>query len=863
MKITLVIMAMAYQVSIVLTQFDEQAPLIYLGTDHYVEQRRLIVDLAIAIANPCPRISLSRKYYPEIRDNTMDESNGHYTNPKVEDYEGFYPLPHTYSSNMDRRYTYFRGAADYVKNISYVYEYGNCYADIDPYAELKQHEERTKEELKITPNDVREVDVLYPYRLRYIEASQIAIDLGISNDDLCWPGELIASLTALRTKCNKLWSQLKTEITRFDSAPIVHKAYYENNHNQRPHKRTHKRTYKDLQYPEAPVKTTSEVHNKTVANATKTTTPPSKDETSPRIEDNMINTDKFDNLLLGENWHIRHFRKREAKRYKRGFWGAAAKLGLEALLSPVGGVVIANIATDLIKYAWESFTAPGNDRMESIKKGLATEITASKITTSALEKSIEATSILSKKTELMEAKWVLIRKNDLKVTALTDAINKGFEDAILALEQLTEAKSNGNVNTYAIKHLTGIAEFTKFPSRFTDITDSELNYIEGDFDKRVLNKSEAYVIHLQFNLHEVPQDTYVAKIKAFDHWDIANENLLHYIGKPYVVYNETNNCAKGIDMPETPLINEDCKERDYIDPELSSWQTIAHGDPRKIKLDPVRIHANKYSYVYCFPHNITVYNTTEICPPQLFRLPILSPFQIPATNVNWTPTSIKMQSDWKMDEKIYNSIHSQHFPTDSSADSSGRVAHLLLSAHADLRRKTELLDSIKLDEAQRGRTWMYGILYTLITSIVCAMVICTGYYCYKFQICYKVYMLVVADEIETAQDGSRRLSVSRRKDSKNRKRLEQLRQTQKNLQIMINTATQPRHGSAQSSQTQTSSLSPNYPSEGMEMEPFKKELEDVEKQIAAEEFRLAQAQAETAFINYPGLPSGSAPPTPR
>lgn len=219
-----------------------------------------------------------------------------------------------------------------------------------------------------------------------------------------------------------------------------------------------------------------------------------------------------------------------------------------------------------------------------------------------------------------------------------------------------------------------------------------------------------------------------------------------------------------------------------------------------------------------------------------------------------------MDTKWQMEERIYNSIHSQHFPSDTSSDSSGRVAHLLLNAHADLRKKTQLLDSIKLEEAQKGSRWLYGILYTIVSSCVCGMTVTIVYYCYKFQICSKMYMLVVADEIETTPTGGRRFSVSGRGSSKDQKRLEKLRQTQKNLQILINTATAPRHSSTQSALTQTSTISPDYPGGDIELAVVQRELEQVNRKIEQEERLLREA--ETPFIVYPGLPSGSAPPTP-
>lgn len=84
------------------------------------------------------------------------------------------------------------------------------------------------------------------------------------------------------------------------------------------------------------------------------------------------------------------------------------------------------------------------------------------------------------------------------------------------------------------------------------------------------------------------------------------------------------NCVKGISDPiDDDFVESDCEDKDEEEPALSEWKAVTSGNPAKYPLKTTYHSAFPNTFIYCYPHSITIGVTnkqTKPSPPYVFLL---------------------------------------------------------------------------------------------------------------------------------------------------------------------------------------------------------------------------------------------------
>lgn len=136
-------------------------------------------------------------------------------------------------------------------------------------------------------------------------------------------------------------------------------------------------------------------------------------------------------------------------------------------------------------------------------------------------------------------------------------------------------------------------------------------------------------IAVRFNLLTTSMDTQVYAIRGISHF--VNETfepvLMKYVGPSHALFNETNQCSKGLHNPEKRIYNS-CSTKQQKDPRLSDWQPVT--DPEEVlQLSKPSVYkTDTESIIYCLYSHIVINGIKVSCPPYAFRLPITIAFEI-------------------------------------------------------------------------------------------------------------------------------------------------------------------------------------------------------------------------------------------
>lgn len=84
------------------------------------------------------------------------------------------------------------------------------------------------------------------------------------------------------------------------------------------------------------------------------------------------------------------------------------------------------------------------------------------------------------------------------------------------------------------------------------------------------------IIQLVVEVSKAATNMSVYEIYPIKHWQnyTTKPTFVEYIGPPYLVHNETNNCTRGIGEPKKTMIIESCKRPGWHDPNLQKWQPV-------------------------------------------------------------------------------------------------------------------------------------------------------------------------------------------------------------------------------------------------------------------------------------------------
>ena len=251
---------------------------------------------------------------------------------------------------------------------------------------------------------------------------------------------------------------------------------------------------------------------------------------------------------------------------------------------------------------------------------------------------------------------------------------------------------------------------------------------------------------MNFDVYEASTKTKVAKIYAFPHWDLAPETpeFLKYIGPSYVLYNEATNCAKGIDEPATKVILDTCEEQNFIDPKLQKW--VPHykrSDPREVKLEAHIIGTKRHTFVYCFPKEIEIYNTTALCPNAVIKLPKDVAFT--TGNRTYKPTK-GIRTTITLFNDVLGSVQSRHVASNNGNYTHGMSDHMLMEAKIKLKR----MKKINAESVSAANSWLYEIGYYTVVTFCTILTLSIIYCCWKWSCISKLAWLFTQNHSDVA-----------------------------------------------------------------------------------------------------------------
>lgn len=183
----------------------------------------------------------------------------------------------------------------------------------------------------------------------------------------------------------------------------------------------------------------------------------------------------------------------------------------------------------------------------------------------------------------------------------------------------------------------------------------------------------------------------------------TNSKLMKYEGTPFVMFNETSNCALGITKKKSKHY-ENCTRQDFLDERLNKWASVDPSEFDTLSLPNV-VKTPVESIIQCWNYDISVYNRTVPCPMYPFRLSITEPFSV--VNVNHAIKFATVESSNRHD-----TISAPFLDYPGSENDLVREVTAIRSAQAASNKRTAM---ISLDEGYVSIpfTYLSGILLIL------------------------------------------------------------------------------------------------------------------------------------------------------
>lgn len=273
------------------------------------------------------------------------------------------------------------------------------------------------------------------------------------------------------------------------------------------------------------------------------------------------------------------------------------------------------------------------------------------------------------------------------------------------LRNVLDEYRQGRVATDALADLLNITQLRGIPS------------IDTRFESINVVSNTAW--ELKFIVKERDKNTHIYKVDAFRVWGNLTETpkLMSYNGAGFVLYNASNNCVKGIDEPYMRGIIEDCMIENYEDKQLTSWHSIVAEDGIMDTHTTVK-RTLQFSYVYCYPKNITIDSIKYRCPPNVFRLPLEVGFE---TEDHRVYKPIKVYHNYTdLDAMAIDSINLNHY--DNYQDTEDELA--LINKIRDLDSRLQSMTEQQKEAivvVKYSTTWWVSSVLMVIMSIPTAL----------------------------------------------------------------------------------------------------------------------------------------------
>lgn len=171
----------------------------------------------------------------------------------------------------------------------------------------------------------------------------------------------------------------------------------------------------------------------------------------------------------------------------------------------------------------------------------------------------------------------------------------------------------------------------------------------------------AGVFRIEFSARRRAPNVSVYRVDAFRYWSNLTHtpSLMEYSGERYLIYNQTNHCAKAISEPTQDFVTALCVEEGYGDPRLALWSKVySSDDPGAQIANTSYKEAWPYVYVYCYRLSITLASETARCPTYVFS--INASLRWNTTDVQYIPNerAIELSENFY---KVEPNVHSVHF----------------------------------------------------------------------------------------------------------------------------------------------------------------------------------------------------------
>lgn len=680
-------------IRLTLAQFDEQAPILYIGTEYAVEEQRHFIDLAVGIDCPCFKITM--KPYAYV--------------PK-----------HLFKAGDKRE-------CDAV----------GCY---QASVEVSSH-----------------VSGTYGCWL-YKTSNAIAEEIGIRTTprQCAYDTELILTVHNMYTTCLARWTSLLAVIENFDAAQSSQESIY--NEEERRAKRSSSNasdtvteaekmlesiTFRDPDDPN----TERIVTNKLISEAVEKHNPYIDSKNSFRLWQKFYGSRPSNNSTRP---------KRDATQFAATIVKDVVVTSLKEALSAFAMGIGANVVTDLFRFSYEYVNPNSNtNRLTRMEKQLNTVIRQVQLHEEILHKLINTTEDLSLKIAFQDLLRIVDKTNDRMVSVISSELFKTIDRAENAFKKLTTSKLKGRIDADAIATLTDNNEWLMFDDRYSEMRRSKVKTNE---------RERMITVIMPFNVHYISRDTFVAKIFAFDHWDLTPEipTLMRYDGKEYLIFNQTSHCAKAIDKPAAHTVFANCDVNGYIDSELTRWDKVkTAADPRSVPAKSVIHPTSRFTYIYCFPNSITINGETIPCPNAAFRLPIMQSFKLP-DHPEWKPSYRTLQAHLKPGD-VLDYVHSNQFNTYSTQDLSVNTVHQIIEMRKQLNEQREQLKVVEIQK--QGFFHWLGLTIVIVVLTILFVTCCVC--CIRKEIWSRLGLILSAiPKKKERKQTARRANLNRGDESK-------------------------------------------------------------------------------------------------
>lgn len=182
------------------------------------------------------------------------------------------------------------------------------------------------------------------------------------------------------------------------------------------------------------------------------------------------------------------------------------------------------------------------------------------------------------------------------------------------IKQLKRKFITGKVGT---KELANLLNFTKLEAIDDDQTDFRSVEVDRATD----------IFTFNFSIRDKKKEMKIYRLDPFKIWLNLTTTPVYaeYYGKPFVLYNKSADCVKGLDDPITKGIIDNCATPHGRDPSITLWRKS--DVPRHHILPEVKRN-QLTNNVYCYLWNIQIDNHLYKCPPFVFKFSTQHSFKI-------------------------------------------------------------------------------------------------------------------------------------------------------------------------------------------------------------------------------------------